>query len=51
MIEPNNHTNVSPCVQLSYVLPIESLPLIPNNIGEKLLKERGEYYAKQYDIK
>jgi len=51
MIAPNNHTNVSPCVQLSYVLPIESLPLIPNNIGEKLLKERGEYYTKQYDIK
>ena len=51
MIEPNKHTNVSPYVQLSYVLPIESLPLIPNNIGEKLLEERGEYYAKQYDIK
>ena len=51
MIEPNNHTNVTPEVQLSYVLPVESLPLIPNNIGEKLLKERGEYYAKQYDIK
>ncbi len=27
------------------------LPLIPNDIGEKLLKERGEYYTDQYDIK
>ena len=51
MIEPNKHTNVSPYVQLSYVLPIESLPLIPNDIGEKLLKEKREYYTEQYDIK
>jgi 5'-3' exoribonuclease 1 len=51
MIAPNNHTNVSPYVQLSYVLPIESLQLIPNNIGEKLLKERSKYYAKHYGIK
>ena len=51
MIEPNDHTNVSPYVQLSYVLPIESLPLIPNDIGEKLLKEKREYYTEQYDIK
>jgi 5'-3' exonuclease len=51
MVAPNNHTNVSPSVQLSYVLPIESLHLIKNNIGEKLLEERSEYYAKHYGIK
>ena len=40
MIEKNNNVSVSSTVQLSYVLPIESFSLIPNNIGEKLLKEK-----------
>lgn len=51
MIEPNKNTNVSPYVQLSYVLPRESLHLIPNNIGERLLKEREEYYSDGYEVK
>tara|TARA_B100000900_G_scaffold416238_1_gene450441 strand:+ start:12052 stop:13656 length:1605 start_codon:yes stop_codon:yes gene_type:complete len=50
MIEPNNHKSVTPEVQLSYVLPIESLHLIPNQIGEKLLKEKKEYYTDEYNL-
>ena len=50
MIEKNNNVSVSPTVQLSYVLPIESFSLIPNNIGEKLLKEKPEYYTKNYKL-
>ena len=51
MIEPNKNKNVSPYVQLSYVLPKESLHLIPNKIGEKLLKEREQYYTDSYEVK
>ena len=51
MIEPNKNKNVSPYVQLSYVLPKESLYLIPNKIGEKLLKEREQYYTDSYEVK
>ena len=50
MIEPNEYKNVSPEVQLSYVLPIESLHLIPNQIGKKLLKEKEYYYSNEYNL-
>ena len=50
MIEPNNNKSVIPEVQLSYVLPIESLHLIPNNVGEKLLNERQHYYSNEYNL-
>ena len=50
MIEPNDHKSVTPEVQLSYVLPIESLHLIPNQIGKKLLAEKEEYYTDEYNL-
>ena len=39
MIEDNNHKPVHPYVQLSYVLPKESLYLLPHNIYTKLIKK------------
>jgi len=51
MISENNTKAVKPCVQLSYVLPIESLHLIPNGIGEKLLRDKSEYYSDNYSMK
>ena len=39
------HKPVSEFVQLGYVLPRASLGLIPNNVGDKLLKERPEWYV------
>ena len=50
MIQPNTHTNVIPEVQLAYVLPVESLDLISHNIGKKLIEQKNEYYAEQYNI-
>ena len=46
MIPENTHTSVIPHVQLAYVLPVESLHLIPDGVGEKLLKEKSECYKK-----
>tara|TARA_B100000927_G_scaffold92432_1_gene74705 strand:+ start:5061 stop:6656 length:1596 start_codon:yes stop_codon:yes gene_type:complete len=43
MIKDNEHSPVSRKVQLSYVLPPESLPLIPN-IGSKLQEEFPHFY-------
>jgi len=40
MIEKNNHKAVSPYVQLSYVLPKNSLYLLPYSIYFKLIKEK-----------
>ena len=51
MISENTTKAVKPCVQLSYVLPIESLHLIPNGIGEKLLRDKSEYYSENYSMK
>ena len=45
MIEKNNHTAVTPNVQLSYVLPKSSLTLLPDNIREGLL----EHFPQLYD--
>ena len=50
MLQNKSQKSVSPEVQLAYVLPIESLHLIPNNIGEKVLKEKKEYYTNQYKM-
>ena len=50
MILPNDHKSVTPEVQLSYVLPRESLHLIPNGIGEMLLKEKSDNYAESYKL-
>ena len=50
MIEPNTHASVTPEVQLSYVLPIESLHLIPYGIGKELMERKSEYYEKDYKI-
>ena len=43
MVEDNNNKPVSRKVQLSYVLPPESLPLIPN-IGLKLQTKFPHFY-------
>ena len=45
MIEDNDHRPVSRKVQLSYVLPRESLPLIPI-IGLKLQEEFPHFYEE-----
>lgn len=43
-IEENKNEPVTQLVQLCYVLPKESLKLLPPQIHSKLLKERGEWY-------
>ena len=35
--------------QLCYVLPKETLPMVPNNIGNLLLKDQSDWYAKDDD--
>ena len=45
MIEKNNHTAVTPHVQLSYVLPKNSLHLLPEKIHRKLIEEKDEIYG------
>ena len=50
MLKNTSQESVTPEVQLAYVLPIESLHLIPNDIGSRLLKEKSEYYSNQYKI-
>ena len=44
MIADNNHKAVIPYVQLSYVLPKDSLHLLPYNIYIKLIKNYGHLY-------
>ena len=41
---------ISPLVQLSYVLPRDSLDLLPNQITTQLLKEQSNNYKEDYDI-
>jgi 5'-3' exonuclease len=43
-----NYNNVSPLTQLCYVLPKESLYLVPGEIREKLLSKFKYYYEKNY---
>lgn len=42
--DKKNKKSVHPNVQLSYVLPRNSLHLLPNKIHKKLLKEKPHYY-------
>ena len=50
MIEKNNNKPVHPYVQLSYVLPRDSLYLLPYNIYMKLIKEKKKYYNENCDF-
>ena len=45
-----NNKAVSESVQLGYVLPRQSLGLIPNNLGDKLLKAKPEWYVDNCDF-
>jgi len=48
---PNKLPNpVNEIVQLSYVLPRNSLNLLPNNLTNKLLKEHNEWYNNKCDF-
>lgn len=51
MIQNGSNKSVTPEVQLAYVLPLESLNLIPNGIGCKLLKSKAHYYTSEYNLK
>ena len=44
------HTAVNPLVQLSYVLPKQNLYLLPNGLGEMLLKEKSEWYTDKCEF-
>jgi len=44
MIAPNNNKAVTPYMQLSYVLPRQSLHLLPKEIYEKLISEHEDWY-------
>ena len=44
MIAKNNNRAVSPYTQLSYVLPKQSLHLLPPAISERLLREKAHWY-------
>lgn len=50
MIEPNDNTAVSPYVQLAYVLPRQSLHLLPSHIYKKLIDEKSEWYPTDCKI-
>ena len=50
MIEKNNHKAVHPYVQLSYVLPLESLNLLPYQIYIKLIREKKKFYDNNCDF-
>jgi len=50
IIEENDHKAVSPYVQLAYVLPRESLYLLPKKIYDKLILEKYDYYEKDCEI-
>ena len=50
LINKNETKPVIPIVQLSYVLPKNSLYLIPNNIGDKLLEKKQEWYTNNCEF-
>lgn len=50
LINKNETKPVNPIVQLSYVLPKNSLYLIPNNIGDKLLEKKQEWYTNNCEF-
>ena len=45
MILPNDHRPVSPYTQLAYILPPQSLDLLPKKICNYLLKNKKDYYV------
>ena len=49
-IENKEAAPVKPLVQLAYVLPRNSLHLLPHNIYEKLVTEYKDWYRLDYDI-
>ena len=50
MIEPYKNKAVTPYVQLSYVLPRQSLHLLPKEIYEKLIKHHEDWYPTDAPI-
>ena len=44
MIEPNTNKSIHPYVQLAYVLPQESLNLLPKHIYRELMFKKNHYY-------
>ena len=49
-IKNNNSNAVLPIVQLSYVLPKDSLGILPSNIQDKLLSNVPEYYSNNWNF-
>ena len=50
MIAPNNNKAVTPYMQLSYVLPRQSLHLLPKEIYERLILEHEDWYPTDAHI-
>ena len=50
MIEPNKNKSVKDIVQLAYVLPRESLFLIPEEFRKRLLERKSDIYLENYKI-
>jgi len=48
-IEVPNTISIDEITQLCYVLPKESLNMVPNNIGNLILKSHSQWYANQDD--
>jgi len=51
LIESKAPDPVSQLVQLSYVLPRDSMSLLPEMLREKLIKEHPEWYESDYEFK
>lgn len=49
-IEPNTNNPVDPLVQLSYVLPRNSLYLLPDKLYRELIRLKPEWYRLDYKI-
>lgn len=49
-IEKNTNKAVNPLVQLAYVLPRNSLHLLPKNIYKNLMEKRPEWYKLDFKI-
>tara|TARA_Y100000816_G_scaffold291702_1_gene283958 strand:+ start:1243 stop:2832 length:1590 start_codon:yes stop_codon:yes gene_type:complete len=51
MLLPNDEGPVTDLVQLSYVLPVNSLHLLPKQIHERLLLKHKDWYGGNYEFK
>tara|TARA_Y100000996_G_C22505697_1_gene636282 strand:+ start:36 stop:749 length:714 start_codon:yes stop_codon:yes gene_type:complete len=51
MIEDNDNKAVKPHVQLAYVLPHESLNLLPDRIKKLLIEKFSSYYTNDHKLK